>query len=243
MVVIMENNNIIDIHSHILYGVDDGCSDIDKSINILKRLEDIGFCSIVLTSHFIEDTSYNIGVKERKKILNNLKKNTNINLYLGNEVLVTDNILELFKDKKLTTLNNSRYMLIEFSFNEITNKNFNILRELIDNDITPVIAHPERYLFLQEDKSLIDDLIDMGCIFQCNVSSIVGRYGRRAKKLVKYLLKNDLVTFVGSDIHSLSDIDEIEKGYKKLYKLVKEDKYKEITYINPKKVINNERVV
>ena len=157
--------------------------------------------------------------------------------------MVNDDILELFKKKKLTTLNNSKYMLIEFQFNEITNKNFAMIEKLIDNGIIPIIAHPERYLFLQGDKSLIDDLIDMGCILQCNVLSIIGKYGNKAKKLFKYLIKNDLVTFVSTDIHSLSVVGDIEKSYKKLYKLVKEDKYKKLTYTNPKKVINNEDII
>ena len=74
----MEKNKIIDIHSHILPNVDDGPSDIDISIEILKELEKLNFESIVLTSHFIEDTSYNVDVKTRKNILNKLKKDTDI---------------------------------------------------------------------------------------------------------------------------------------------------------------------
>ena len=234
-------DKFIDIHSHILTGVDDGPQDIKDSIKILHTLEKYNFKGIVLTSHYIEHTSYNANVIDRKKILNRLQKETSIKLFLGNEILICDNILQLIKKKEIYTLNCSRYLLIEFPFDKFNDTYIDILNKLINCGGIPIIAHPERYPYM--DRELMRRLFTMGCLFQCNVASLSKKYGPTAKKRIEYMLKNDYVACVGTDIHKLSHIKEVDKGYKRLAKLVDRRKFKILTLINPYNIIYNKEII
>lgn len=238
-------DNKIDIHTHILPGVDDGSKSIDESIEIINYLSEQGITEFVLTSHYIKDSNYNKNVKTRTKILKDLTKklnNKNIKLYLGNEVYICDEVIDLLNKQEIATLNNTKYMLIELPLTNYIRNLQNILCELNDNKIVPIIAHPERYKFLQKDKKRIKELLQYNCLLQCNIDSLVDKYGKSARKVMKWLLKNDLVSFVATDTHYVGDSKKLEKAYKKLKKLVKEDKYNELVYLNPKKMLRNEEV-
>ena len=247
MVVTMEAimDKIIDIHTHILPGVDDGAKTIADSRKIINYLKKVGITDIVLTSHYIENSKYKFNTLIRSKILTELKKFldlNDINLYLGNEVYLSDNTIDLFEKHEITTLNNSKYMLVELPLNTYL-KNFpSMLCDISDYGIVPIIAHPERYRFIQKDKKRISELLEFNSLLQCNILSLTGKYGKKAKKTVKWLLKKDLVSFVATDSHYASDPKELEKAYKKLKKIVGLDKYKELTYYNPKKVLENKNI-
>ena len=234
-------DKFIDIHSHILTGVDDGPHDIKDSIKILHTLEKYNFKGIVLTSHYIENTSYNANVVYRKRILDRLQKETSITLFLGNEILICDNIMQLIRKREIYTLNCSRYFLIEFPFEEFNEEYIDILKKLIKSGGIPIIAHPERYRYM--NKELIHELFTMGCLFQCNVASLAKKYGPNAKKRIEYMLKNDYVTCVGTDIHKLSHIKDGDKGYKRLARLVDRRKFKILTLINPYNIVCNKEII
>ena len=242
MVTIMDR--IIDIHTHILPGVDDGSKSIDESIEIIKYLYSIGVTDIVLTSHYIKDTKYVANLKERKAIYEKLVKENikGVNLYLGNEVFLNDDVINLFNKKEITTINNSNYMLVELPLTSYMNGYSNILCDLSEYGIIPIIAHPERYEFIKKDKKKVKELLEFNTLLQVNVESLTGKYGKKAKKVAKWLLKKDLVSFVATDIHRVSNKTEIDKAYKKLKKLVKKDRYIELTYNNPLRVLNNKRI-
>ena len=243
MEVIMDR--IIDIHNHLLPGVDDGAKTIEDSLKTIKYLKNIGITDIVLTSHYIKGTKYEFNVLVRQKILNELKKelNDDVTLYIGNEVYITEEIEDLYKKYEISTINNSRYMLIELPLSGYS-KNFpNILCEVDSIGIVPIIAHPERYRFLQKNPNRIIELLEFNALIQINVDSLIGKYGREAKKLAKWLLKNNLVQFVGTDIHDIAGSKHIKKAYKKLYKLVGAKKYDELTFSNAKNVLLDKEVM
>ena len=238
-------DKIIDIHSHVLYGVDDGSRALEESLEIIEYLKSTGIYDIVLTSHYIKDTKYDSDVEKRSKIINNLKNkitDKNVNIYLGNEVFICDEVIDLYKRKQITTLNNSKYMLIELPLSNNFKNYQNVLCDITDNNIIPIMAHPERYKFIQKDKERINELIEYGCLLQCNIDSLTGKYGNDAKKIMKWLLKHDLVSFVATDTHRVGNSKELEKAYKKLKKLVGEEKYLELTYINPKRVLEDKNI-
>lgn len=244
MEVIMDR--IIDIHNHILPGVDDGSRTIDESIKLIKYLKSLGVKDIVLTSHYIKGTKYEFNTLVRNNILNQLKASLNdpeVNLYLGNEVYLGEEVIELYEKHELSTLNNSKYMLVELPLSTYS-KNFpNILCELDNYGVVPIIAHPERYRFLQKNRNRISELLEFNSLLQINVDSLTGKYGNKAKKLAKWLLKNNLVQFVGTDIHHIEHSKRLKKAYNKLYKLVGEKKYNELTYYNPKSVLENKNII
>ena len=235
----------IDIHTHILPGVDDGSKSINESLEIIDYLKNLGITDIVLTSHYMKGTNYEYNTKSRINILNNLEKelnDNNIRLYLGNEVYLCDEVVDLYKQGEICTINNSKYMLVELPLSSYYKNYPNILCELNDIGIVPIIAHPERYRFIQNNQKRINELLEFRCLLQINVDSLVGKYGKKAQKLAKFLLKKNLVSFVATDTHYVSNPKVLEKAYKKLKKIVGEEKYNELVYLNPRRVIENKTV-
>ena len=241
-------DNYIDIHSHILYGIDDGSKTLEESIEIIKQHIEMGFKDIVLTPHYIENSKYETDNKEKTKLLETLKKETkkqklDINLYLGNEVFV-NNILEI-KKEKILKINNSKYLLIEFPMNEKPKNINNILYEIKIQGIIPVIAHPERYSFVQKNPDLVDEWIEEGALLQSNYGSIIGVYGDNAKKTIKKLLKKNKIKALATDIHFPNNkiYQNIEKSRKRIKKIIGEEKFIELTITNPKKIIENKDII
>ena len=242
-------DNYVDIHSHILYGIDDGSKTLEQSIKILQELKEIGFKKIVLTPHYIINSKYQTNNKEKQKILEEIKKNIqqkniDIELYLGNEVLINDNIYELIEKKEISTINNSKYILIELPLYTTQKNALDIMYELKIKNITPILAHPERYEFIQKNPKAIEDFINEGIILQANYGSIIGIYGKKAKKTIKKLLKENYISLFGTDIHYENSkiYLNINKIRKKIKKIIGEQKSKELMTINPNKIINNEEI-
>lgn len=233
-----------DIHSHILYGIDDGARSIEESIEILEKLYESGVTDIILTPHYISNSKYISSVLENKKILNKIKrKYKKINLYLGNEVYIDYNLVELLDKKLITTLNNSRYLLIELPMNSIVNDLDSMIYELMRRGVTPIIAHPERYSYVQKNIKYLDQFIDMGVLLQGNYESLFGKYGKGSEKTLKKLLKKDYITFLGSDIHRNDSDIHTNEVVNKLRKIVKdEDKISDLIDNNIYKVINDEEI-
>ena len=225
-----------DIHSHILYDVDDGSKSIDESIKLLEGLKDVGFDRVILTPHYIHNDTYCTDNKEKLDKFNILKdkiieNNIGIDIYLGNEVFISDNILSNIEKGNIYCLNNSKYVLIEIPFYNRINNLLDIFYELKVSGYKVILAHPERYSILQKDYKLIDELKNDGVLFQCNYSSILGYYGSNAKKLFKYLLKNHYVDYFGTDIHRINNtyvIDNFNKIEKHIIKITGMDYYKDI---------------
>lgn len=229
-----------DIHNHILYNVDDGPNSYQKSIEILNNLEQRGVTDIVATPHYIIGTNYNSDNKKKLELLNKLKRETNINLYIGNEVYLDANILDYIKNKEISTINNSRYLLVELPLNDKLECANEIIFELRNNDIVPILAHPERYHYLT-----INDFkmfIDQGCLFQGNITSLLGKYGKNAMHNLKLLLKKRMIHVLGTDTHLTSNID-IEKCLKTIKQIVDEDMYLDLLERNFDKIINDEKII
>lgn len=240
---------MIDMHNHILYGIDDGCKTIEESIETIKNMKKIGFNNIVLTPHYIEDSSFkaNNNLKlQRLEILKEelLKNNIDVNLFLGNEIFINESINELIINKEIRSINNTRYILIELPFNNQILNLDDYLYELKLKGYKIIIAHPERYTYFKDNYKEARKLYDSGVLFQVNYGSIIGQYGSSSLKLVKKLLKDDMVDFISTDIHkpSSSLFDKFDDIKHKIIKIIGEDKFKDISYNNILKVINDEDI-
>ena len=237
---------MIDCHSHIVNGVDDGSGNVEQSLKIIKEAEKAGFDKIIVTPHYMED--YYIvpknEIKEKIDVLQELcdKLKINIKLYQGNEIYITNHIVELLKDKAVS-LNDSRYVLFETPMNIEPQNLIEVIYKLKEIKKVPVLAHPERYSFIQKDVNKILALAEMGVLFQCNYGSIIGQYGINAKKTIKILLENNLVSFLGSDVHKEGNIyRQMSEIKDKLSKIISDEKIEELTNDNIEKVINNEEI-
>ena len=234
---------MIDFHSHILPAIDDGSKSMEDSIQILREAREAGFSKIISTSHYLEGY-YEIKEEDRKRLIQELKnEDIGLELYVGSEIYITENMIDLLKGKKASSINNSKYVLFEIPMNNKTMLTKEIIYRLIENGYVPVLAHPERYSFIQQNLEELEELVDMGTLCQSNYGSIIGLYGKKTEKTVKKLLKNNLIHFLGSDVHRQEQIyNKIPKAIKKIKKIISEDKFIELSEINPQKVLNNEEI-
>ena len=197
---------MVDLHSHLIWAIDDGSKSREMTINMLRQAVEGGTKKLVLTPHYMPGHYEvpNIKVKERKKDIELLVKELDLDLeiYCGQEVYFNEKILDNFEDKLIGTINDSRYMLIEFNMRSFSIKEVTeILYELQIKGIVPVIAHPERYIKFIKNPSLINSFIKEGFLFQLNIGSITGDFGKEVKKTAELFLKNKIYSFFGSDAH------------------------------------------
>lgn len=235
---------MIDIHSHLIPNVDDGAKSPEETIELIKEAREAGITDIILTPHYIinsyeQNAETLILLKDKlQQIINS--ENIKVNLHIGMEVYITDNLVEILKQNKILTLAGSKYLLMELPLNTNVQYLDMVIFKLIEDNIIPIIAHPERYKFIQEDPSKVRELIESGCLIQSNIGSILGIYGKKAKKTIKYLLKNDLINFIATDTHRKNTIYPLlEKGIKKIEKITGKEKAEELTNLNAQKILNN----
>lgn len=240
---------MIDIHSHILYGIDDGAPDIDESIAIIRNLKKVGFDTIVATPHYIENTEYITGNKRKKEILNKLKKGLDISeidveICLGNEIYLSEEILKKIEAKQISPMNGGNYLLIELPLVEKYKHALDMLTNIKCKGYNIILAHPERYYLFQENPEKIEEYLDAGILLQGNIGSLDGRYGRKAKKLFKQLLKKRQYFALATDIHRSNSkiFQNFEKLKKKIIKLTDEKYFNELVMENPKKIVENKKI-
>lgn len=233
---------MIDLHSHILFETDDGSKTIEESIKMAKEAESAGFTTICCTPHYLEPR-YIKTKEENKQTLERLQKELsdsgiNIELVLGNEIFITNNIEELVNNEKVSTLGDSEYILFELPLFQKLPNAIDILRNLPYSKM--ILAHPERYEYVQKDLSYLDDFIEMGILLQGNYESILGKYGRRAQKTIKKLLKQRKIDLLSTDAHKpLSTYSRMLEIEKKLRKVIKKDYYKSLTEETPRDILKN----
>ena len=235
-------SKMIDIHSHILPGIDDGSRDIAESIDMVRKLVRQGVTDIVATPHYMDGTSFVSPRKTNLKLLEELKQALNdegvkVNLYLGNEIYISDNMLELLKAGKMSAMADSKYLLVELPLDDEYPNYEDFLLELMNHGYKVILAHPERYTIIQKDYEVVKNLHEMGVLMQCNINSIVERYGKSAKKVVKRMAKDKLIFAFGSDIHRCGRTDYITLAEKKLAKYYTEHELRWLMVGNPKKII------
>lgn len=195
---------MIDLHSHILPNVDDGSKDMSMSIEMIKEAIKCGTRKIVATPHYAKGyytNEYNKIKEIFPEFKEKIEEELDIQIYHGQEVYFTENILEEFKRGNIGTINDSRYMLIEFPPLDFKVDSLDYLYELQIRDIVPVVAHPERYRAVMRNPEILNEFIEAGCLFQLNGTSLHGAFGKEAQKASKILLNNGVYNFIGSDAH------------------------------------------
>lgn len=234
---------MIDFHSHILPNIDDGSTCVQETQKLIEEAKEAGFKKIISTSHYMENY-YESTEEERLQLLKDAEENSvDIELYLGSEIYITYDIVKLLQDKKASTINNSRYVLFELPLQSRAISAKEVVYRLIESGYIPIIAHPERYGYVQDDIKYAKELAEMGALFQANFGSIIGLYGKKAEKTLKKLLNEDLIQFFGSDVHRIGHIyPKMPKIMKKLNKILSPREIKELTETNAQKVLNDEEI-
>lgn len=228
---------MIDIHSHILFGVDDGAKNIEESITLLRQAEKLGITDIVCSSHYYmgryENKEYNKNFENLKDEIN--KQGIKIKIYKGNEIALFGNVFSRLG--KINTINNSKYVLVELKRGLIFSLYKEFLQKLIDLGYKPILAHIERYPFIKLRE--FKELYNMGVIFQMNIKTV-----EILTPKTEYFLTEGYVKIIASDVHNIEVRNyELSSYFDKLKKLIGEDRLKELTYENPKKILNNEDII
>ncbi len=238
---------MIDVHTHILPNLDDGSRSIDETFSMIREAYNAGFSDIITTSHYIEN-EYDIDKDDRQMIINAIQRkleeeNLNIKLHNGAEIYVTPEILDFIQKSKVPTLANSRYVLFELPMHSKILYLDKVLKDLIDANYVPVIAHPERYDIVQQDVNVALDWYKKGAILQCNYASIIERYGHKAQQTLLKLLDKDAVTFLGTDTHrSSTNYIKMNEILEQFEKRIGADRLEELVTYNPKKILENKLV-
>ncbi len=199
---------MIDIHTHILPGMDDGAADIYDTIEMAALARDNGTTVIVATPHCnipgvysnYFGSEYCEVLRRTKDILR--KEVPEITLLAGMEVFTTEELPRLLTEGKIFPVNRTRYVLMEFDFGEDPDFADEILRQVKEVRAIPLIAHAERYEFVQDDPETVSGWKKRGYEVQVNKGSFMGRFGQRAQRTAFELLNHNLVTAVASDAHS-----------------------------------------
>lgn len=199
---------MIDMHSHILFGVDDGPQDIQQTMDILQQAVDEGITEIIATSHSFHP-QYHVSAKtviEQIPLLQQQlhERDIPLTLHTGQEVRLVENMVALFETKEIVPLANSKYMLIELPSNTVPKYTKDIIIALQTKGITPIIAHPERNKVIAERPSKLESLVREGAMAQITAGSLAGHFGKTVQKLSLDLVKANLVHTYGSDVHNLT---------------------------------------
>lgn len=238
---------MIDFHTHIIPNIDNGSRNIEETFNLIKEAKEAGFEGIVLTSHYKENY-YETNTPERnvwvKVIEDNIKnKGIDIDIYLGNEIYITENIMDLLIEGKASTINDTCYVLIEMPRNTKPENLYDVIYSLKENKLIPILAHPERYKFVQKDPGIINDLIDEGVLMQANYGSILGQYGQKAEIIVRKFLENRMIHFLGSDVHRQNTTYKaIPRAIEQIKDIIGKEELEKLTTTNPMLALQNKKI-
>ena len=204
----------VDIHSHLLPGIDDGVETIDQSIEIISRFVSLGYSRLVTTPHIMQGFYNNTPtiIKEKLKIVSNALEAENINckLYAAAEYYLDEYFVSLIDiDDELLTFGDN-YVLFETGFMSEPMNLKEVIFKLKSKGYNPILAHPERYGYLNNNLSLVEDLVNRGVLMQVNVNSLSGHYSKEIKKMAEKLIDKKLVHFLGSDCHHINHINLLE---------------------------------
>lgn len=233
----------VDIHSHLIFDIDDGSKNIEESIKYLKQAKKIGLNKVVCTPHIKNgDKTRTLKIIENFKQLRSIASKLDITLYLGNEIMMSDNTLNYLENKKIIGINRTKNVLIEYKRDENKNIDYIIsqLEELIENGYQVILAHPELYINYRNIET-IKKIKESGILLQMDATSILkNKTNRKTYKFSKKLLKERLIDIVASDTHCTKKRDylALKKAYKKVSKKYGPRYANIIFYDNPLEMIN-----
>ena len=205
--------DFVDIHNHILPGIDDGAKTVEDSLNLIKKLKDLGVKEFIPTPHIMQDfypnTDESIGNAYQQLLENlNTKILGSITINPAAEYMLDNNFEKLLENKNLFTLKKN-YVLVEMSYFQPPINLENLIFKIKTKGYIPVLAHPERYNFYHNNLDYYIRLKHLGCLFQLNLLSLCDHYGKSVQKTANYLMNENLIDFVGSDTHNETHIKKL----------------------------------
>jgi tyrosine-protein phosphatase YwqE len=225
----------VDMHSHLIPGIDDGSKSMEESLSLIRRLADYGFQKLITTPHIMSEYFLNtpqiieMGLEDLRKAVQ--QEGIAIQLEAAAEYYMDEIFLEKVKaGEKLLTFEDN-YILVETGFINMPQMLLDIVFHLEMAGYKPILAHPERYQYLIGDKKLQEELIDRKLLFQVNLLSLTGFYSKQVKDFGEMLIDRNAVALLGTDCHNARYLDMLEMlpQHKKIY-----EKIQRLDLINPR---------
>jgi protein-tyrosine phosphatase len=203
----------VDIHSHILPGIDDGSPNTETSLELIKGLYNLGIRKCIATPHIIGDmyrnTPETINAALEKVTAFCADAEIDMEISAAAEYMLDDYFMELLQKKEPLLTLHKNIILTEISYSSTPQNLDEIAAAIIAAGYLPILAHPERYSYYQQNFEQYPRLKKMGFLLQLNLLSLTGYYGSKAEKAAKYLIQKNLVSFVGTDLHHFKHLDAI----------------------------------
>lgn len=210
----------VDMHSHLIPGIDDGSKSMEESIELIRELKEMGYRKLITTPHIQHDRFKNTpeiinkGLEILKKEL--IKNNINIEVEAAAEYLIDDGFAEKIRSGKLLTFGNN-FILVELSYYSEPFNLKNIFFDLQTSGYKVILAHPERYVYWHNNIDVYEELFDRGLYLQLNINSLTGWYSMESKNVAEKLIDKKLIRFLGSDTHNHTYLNELKRSTTKTY--------------------------
>ncbi len=207
----------VDIHSHLIPGIDDGVQSIDESLNLIKGLCDLGYKKIITTPHIIQGTFNNTpeiiaaGLEKVQSAVNSAGMQVDISF--AAEYYLDDNFIEHVLDEKVLSFG-PRYVLFELPVMSKPPQLEEVIFELNTRNYIPVLAHPERYIYMHtKGLNAYEKLKNQGALLQVNLLSPIGYYSKPIQKVAQELIKYGWIDLVGTDMHNARHLDALRTSF------------------------------
>ncbi len=211
---------VTDIHSHLIPGIDDGVKSMEESLEMIRQFSELGFKRLITTPHVMSDYYKNTseiilgGVEQVREAV----KTAGIKMQIdaAAEYYVDEYFLTKMKNERLLALDD-KYLLFELSYINPPDNIRGIIFDINVNNYIPLLAHPERYNFWYEKYDEYHKLKESGALFQLNINSLTGYYGKASKRTAEYLIDNNLIDFIGSDLHGQRHMNSLKNVVNEKY--------------------------
>ena len=229
-----ERNGTVDIHSHIVFGVDDGAQSLKEALDLLRLDREEGIRTVYATPHYGEQNGFAPNRDEVRRKFMELKEAArtalpDMKLFLGTEWYCSEHILECIRNREAWPMGNSEWYMVEFlewgDLNESAEDILRRLKRMREAGIRTILAHPERYQALQQDRDLAKRICDLGVLLQVNAYDLYLNQKEATRGLAQWMAKEHLISFLGSDMHGTRPgkrTPKMKEGIQWLYEHVEE---------------------
>ena len=238
---------MIDLHSHILPGLDDGCKTLEETVEMARIYQMAGFHAVVATPHYLRGTSWcpdPLTILQRVDEVNRalLEQEIKLRVIAGMEIGMDPAIAEFLYEKKLLTLGESSYVLIEVPFQQLPLGYDQMLFDVIAHEYRVILAHPERCEQLMREPERFQQLLNIGSLIQIDWGSLLGHHGVKIARITKELLLGGYVHCLATDSHDLEyrSPKMVKEGMEMLKKMIGEEKAHILAVENPERLLNSE---
>ena len=244
----MINNYFTDIHNHIIFSIDDGAENLEKSIRMIEQALDSNIRQIVATPHITEVTDERVAERIKKHFQEledeMIRQKLPVKIFLATELYYNDRIYNWLKEPWVTFNGNQVYFLFELPLFDSPDGIGDFIFQIRLKGYQPILAHPERYIYLHNKLSTLIQWQQQGCLMQMNAGSITGQFGNEVLSMAKKLLLANFYSFAASDAHDIvsRDFKVLPKAFEIANDLITQEEAENLFIINPDKAIKGEPI-